>query len=122
MRGEGAGSRRRVCFRLKPQLFALAVDVVDPICTAEEPCGFLDQAAVFNFGLEVIDIHLGPVSALVIRSAAVRTTGVHPTTRQLPSLFSASLPPNGHYFTPIPLLWPLPEAFRCRFHLRGATL
>src|ERR1700676_3717209 len=86
MRGEGAGLRRwPVCFRLKPQLFALAGDVVDPIGTAEEPCGFLDRAAVFNFGLEVIDIHLGQVSAVVNVHHASRFSLRRPQCRSLRS-------------------------------------
>jgi hypothetical protein len=85
MRGEGAGSRRRVCFRLKAQLFALAGDVVDAIGTAEEPCGFLDRAAVFNFGLEVIDIHLGSVSVVVNVHHASRFDLRRPQYRSLRS-------------------------------------
>jgi hypothetical protein len=79
MRGEGAGLRRwPVCFRLKAQLFALVGDVVDPIGTAEEPCGFLDRAAVFNGGLEVIDIQKWK-SFAQMRRIAISSPGWLPT-------------------------------------------
>jgi hypothetical protein len=52
-------------FRLESELCAFARDIVDAISAAQKLCGFLDRAAEFDRGLEIVDVHLSPVCAVV---------------------------------------------------------
>jgi hypothetical protein len=46
------------------QLFAFARDIVDATGAAQKLCGFLDRAAGFDRGLEIVDVHLAPGRAV----------------------------------------------------------
>jgi hypothetical protein len=50
--------------RSQSQLFAFARDIVDATGAAQKFCGFLDRAAGFDRGLEIVDVHLGPIGAV----------------------------------------------------------